>query len=94
MPHVADWSGDLMSIETIVGIAIPSSVMVIAIGTLLFKAGGWYSHVNADLSTLTQLMEEIREDIKMILLRLPAPAVEGESPLRLTELDKQSTPGR
>ena len=81
--------GAVMSTEAVVGIAISGAIGAIVVGTLIFKAGGWHSRVNADLSTLKQFMDEIRGDIKDILRRLPPQPVTGESPLRLTDFGRE-----
>ena len=74
-----------MSTEAIMGIAISGVIGAILVGTLIFKAGGWHSRVNADLSVLNKFMDEIRTDIKTILFRIPNPAIENASPRRLTK---------
>lgn len=55
--------------------------------TFIFKLGGWYSGVNSDREGFRAFMEEVREDIKEILRRLPStPApITSSSPLRLTD---------
>ncbi len=65
---------------------IPSAIVAaLAIGALIFKAGGWYGRVNGDLDTFREVLQEIRTDIKGILARLPPTPVAGDSPLKLTD---------
>ncbi len=75
----------------------PVAVVVLGIGTLLWKGGMWVGRVNTDVSGLQDFMREIREvvmpeirrDIKRIFERLPAPIAEENSPLRLTDYGKR-----
>lgn len=53
---------------------------------LVFAAGQWVGRVNAHTSTVSVLMNEIRQDIKKILGRLPPVVISRGSPLRLTGL--------
>ncbi len=69
---------------------IPSVIAgLAAIGGGLFKAGGWFSNVNSDRKSFKEFMDEIRGDIKEILLRLPPPTVASSSPLRLTDFGEK-----
>ena len=60
----------------------------IAVLTLVFKIGDWKGHVDSDREAFKKFIEEIRNDIKKILERLPASTTSGSSPLQLTELGK------
>ena len=64
-------------------------VAALAIGALIFKAGGWYGRVNGDLDTFHEVLQEIRTDIKGILARLPPTPVAGDSPLKLTDFGEK-----
>ena len=48
----------------------------------------WAGGVNKSVSTLEELMKEIRQDIKNILTRLPKIPFSSGSPLQLTEFGK------
>lgn len=70
---------------------IPGTILVL---TIVFRVGGWHTSVNKDRDDFKAFMEKlgdrlqtIENDIKGILSRLPPTpsAVEGSSPLRLTE---------
>ena len=70
---------------------IPSVIAgLAAIGGGLFKAGGWFSNVNSDRKSFKEFMDEIRGDIKEILLRLPPLTVASSSPLRLTDFGEKN----
>ena len=64
-------------------------IVVIAIGTLLWKAIRWTSNVDNNLSSLTENVKEIREDIKKLFSALPPATVAGASPLHLTEFGER-----
>ena len=64
-------------------------VLLIAVGTLLFKGGKWVGRADERLGTLTSLVGEIRQDIKSLLSRMSPPTVAVDSPLRLTELGEK-----
>lgn len=69
---------------------VPSVILVlIALGTLIFKVGKWVGSVNSDSATFKDFINEVRDDIKKILDRLPAKAVASGSPIRLTDLGKR-----
>ena len=69
---------------------IPSVIIVlIAIGTGIFKTGKWVGSVNSDSATFKDFINEVRDDIKKILDRLPAKVVASGSPIRLTDLGNQ-----
>ena len=71
-------------------VLVPTGILaVLSIGALIWKGGGWYGSVNTDRKNFREFMDEIRQDIKMILDRLPARGVASDSPLRLTEHGKQ-----
>ena len=60
-------------------------IAVLAVAGALIGIGKWIGAVNADRGSFKEFMNEIREDIKKIFHRLPAPAVVGSSPLHLTD---------
>lgn len=53
------------------------------------KVGEWKGSVDTDMNAFKTFMQEIKDDIKTILLRLPAPTRSHESPIKLTDLGKQ-----
>ena len=63
------------------------SLLPVAAGAI-FAFGQWKGRVDSDRALLKGLMAEIRNDIKEILRRLPAPTVDANSPLRLADLGK------
>lgn len=73
-----DWSNPL--IYVVGGIA--------GIGAI-WKLGEWKGRTDDSVSAIKDTIREIREDIKKILGRLPPPAVEQGSPLRLTEFGEE-----
>ena len=76
--------------------ALGAIAAVLSIGLLLFKAGRWTGTVDTNIGALKHAVEELKNTIKSIdtklskLLRLyPDPAIEGSSPLKLTELGER-----
>ena len=63
-------------------------VAFLAVGSVLVSIGVWVGNVNADRKSFKEFMDEVRNDIKKILARLPAPTIERGSPLRLTDLGR------
>jgi len=53
------------------------------------QAGKWIGNVNADRKSFRDFMQEIRDDIKAILQRLPAATITRSSPIRLTDLGRE-----
>ena len=64
-------------------------LVVIAIGGVFWAAASWYGSVNSDRSSFKEFMNEVRDDIKKILQRLPAPTVASSSPMTLTDFGKE-----
>ena len=71
------------------GWAAPIVIGAIAIITLIYKVGTWVGGVNEHKKTVGAFMEEIRDDIKVLLRRVPPPTVTGSSPLRLSDLGEK-----
>lgn len=63
----------------------------IAVISALVTIGIWVGRVNSDRDNFKHFMQEVRDDIKKILARLPAPSIEHGSPLRLTKIGKRIT---
>lgn len=63
-------------------------VAFLAVGSVLVSIGVWVGSVNADRKSFKEFMNEVRNDIKKILARLPAPTIESGSPIRLTDLGR------
>lgn len=65
---------------------------VMAVITVIFYIGRWVGGINAfksgAVSTLVNLLEEIRDDIRTLLERVPAVHIARGSPLRLTDLGR------
>lgn len=74
-------------------------ITLAAIGALVavVKAGirivQWVGAVNSDRKSFAAFMEEVRDDIKQILLRLPPPTSAPGSPLQLTEFGEHISRG-
>ena len=60
-------------------------IAIIAVATVLIKFGVWVGAINRDRSAFREFMQEVKDDIKQILLRLPPPVATSASPLQLTE---------
>ena len=67
----------------------------VAIITVIFYIGKWVGDINAFKSgavgKVVDLLEEIRDDIRTLLDRVPAVHIARGSPLRLTGLEKLCT---
>lgn len=62
----------------------------IGLVALVFGIGRWVGNVNSDRKSFKEFMNEVRDDIKKILDRLPPPLpVTAGSPLTLTDLGRQ-----
>ena len=61
---------------------------LIGAGWYMLYHAKWRGAVDADRSTFKRFMDEVRDDIKKILGRLPRAVTEGHSPLRLNDLGK------
>lgn len=77
---------------------IPTWVALVIIGMfgLSIRLAVWYGSVNSDRKTFTTFMNEVREDIKEIRIKLeeifnkmPTPAYGSKSPLQLTEWSEE-----
>ena len=69
-----------------------SPVVVVAVLSaigVLIGIGRWVGKVDSDRSKFGKFMEEIRKDIKEILLRIPPAVVTRSSSLRLTTLGER-----
>ncbi len=66
-----------------------SVTLVISAITFAFKYGKWQGEVNSDRESFRSFINEIRNDIKDILKRLPPTPVTSASPIRLTELGEK-----
>ncbi|MCZ0942268.1 MAG: hypothetical protein OXJ53_04350 [Gammaproteobacteria bacterium] len=64
-------------------------ILLIALVKVLWEAASWYGSVNADRYNFKEFMQEVRGDIKEILLKLSKPVAERGSPIRLTDLGKK-----
>lgn len=64
-------------------------LLVLGLGSLVFFLGRWVRHVNSNLRKFREFMDEMREDIKKILSRLPVYLVSQDGPLRLNELGEE-----
>ena len=53
------------------------------------KMSKWMGSVDADMSTFKEFMKEIRQKIDQIFLRLPPQVATKQSPLQLTDFDKE-----
>jgi len=62
---------------------------VVALATAIFWLGNWHGAVNADRDAFKKFMQEVRGDIKEILLKLSNPVAERGSPIRLNDLGKR-----
>ena len=68
---------------------VPSiTVAVMAAAALIFKIGRRVGSVDSDRDKLRAFMEEVRNDIKEILGRLPPAPVAGGGPIQLTDLGR------
>ena len=67
---------------------VPIVLVVIAAVTAAGKLIYWMGEVNADRNGINEFMKEIRDDIKKILRRLPAPTTKNSSPIQLTKLGR------
>lgn len=63
--------------------------LFIGLGSVVFFSGRWVGHVNSDRQKFHEFMDEIREDVKKILSRLPAYPVSQDFPVRLNELGEE-----
>lgn len=68
---------------------IPSIIAAaIAVAALVFKIGRWVGSIDSDRDKFRAFMQEVRDDIKKILGRLPPVPVAGGSPIQLTDLGR------
>ncbi len=67
--------------------AVITGIIILIVITVI--ATNWITKVNASRSTLAEFIKEIRDDIKKIFDRLPAPTIASQSPIRLTDLGRE-----
>ena len=60
----------------------------VALATVIFYVGKWVGGINAFKSGAIGLLNDIRNDVRTLLDRVPAVHIARGSPLRLTELGK------
>ena len=75
--------------ESVVGSPLFWAALAIAFATAVFKGAAWYGAVNSDRDSFREFMQEVRNDIKAILLKLSPPVAESGSPIRLTDLGER-----
>ena len=63
-------------------------IIALTLGGIVFKAGQWVGAVNTDRTDLKAAVEQIREDIKKLLLWLPSKTLDTDSPLKMNDLGK------
>ena len=69
---------------------IPAIILIlIALGTIIFKIGKWTGSVDNNIKIFKDFIKEVRDDIKEILNRIPAKSVASGSPIQLTDLGKR-----
>ena len=66
-----------------------SVVVLLAIVTALYKFGVWKGKIDESVSSLKDLVTEIRTDIKEIIRRLPSGTLKEGSPLELSDRGKR-----
>lgn len=69
-----------------IGAVITGIIILVAI---IIAVTSWVTKVNVSRSTLADFIKEIRDDIKKIFDRLPAPTIASQSPIRLTDLGNE-----
>ena len=70
--------------------ALGISVTVVSAAiTFAYKFGKWRAEVDSDRLRFSKFMEEIRNDIKDLLSRLPSSPTTSASPIRLTDLEER-----
>jgi len=69
----------------------PAAIVALALAFLgaFAKFLRWTGKVDAEILNLSRITTEIREDIKKLFARLPAPPVARGSPLPLTDFGKE-----
>lgn len=67
----------------------PFAGIAVAVIVIIFGIGKWVGAINSDRASFKTFMNEVRDDIKRILARLPTPTVEPGSPLQLTEFGEK-----
>lgn len=72
----------------IIGVIATGFILLVALGTAVFKAGTWVGNMNAMKTVFTGFMQEIRDDIKKIFSKLPSDTLQATSPLRLSDKGK------
>ena len=63
-------------------------IIALTLGGIVFKVGQWVGAVNTDRTDLKAAVEQIREDIKKLLLWLPSKTLDTDSPLKINDLGK------
>lgn len=69
----------------LLGISIWMVFLFIGLVLFVFFGGRWVGHVNSERREFREFMDEMREDIKTILSRLPGNPVLQESPIPLNK---------
>lgn len=59
------------------------------IGAFIYKWGRWTGSVDTDRATFKEFMNEVRQNIREILARIPPVTTAGQSPIELTDLGKK-----
>ncbi|MDE2826719.1 MAG: hypothetical protein OXL40_05330 [Bacteroidota bacterium] len=91
-----------MNTELVTAIAT-ATLVIIGIGTIVYKIAKWSGSVNSDRSSFKEFMREIKEEIKNInnkfdkinekfndvFRRLPPSVAKEDSPLKLTEFGRE-----
>ena len=64
------------------------AIIGVAAISALFWLGHWIGTVNEHKAGVGKCLDGIRQDIRKILTRLPAPTIKSNSPIQLTELGR------
>lgn len=82
MDWLADYALSIMAILGVLG-------LIGGVIAFVYKWGRWTGSVDADRKTFKEFMEEVKNDIKELLRRLPPVTTAGQSPIELTDLGKK-----
>lgn len=81
-----EWSSNLYWIVPLI-IALTGALL-----GAVFAFGKWYGEVNHDRKSFKEFMNEVRDDIKEILKRMPDPSpVQSKSPIQLTDFGENKS---